>query len=64
MRKLSLKQQLYQRIIELKIILVIYYKLLFKHNLFCRLFGHYASNKPIHGIIRCKRCGYPIYRVK
>lgn len=36
----------------------------FKINIICELFGHLASDKPIHGIIRCKRCGYPIYRIK
>ena len=36
----------------------------FKINIICKLFGHLESDKPIHGTIRCKRCGYPIYRIK
>ena len=36
----------------------------FKINIMCRLFGHIESDKPKHGIIRCKRCNYPIYRIK
>ena len=35
----------------------------FKVNIMCRLFGHIESDRPIHGIIRCKRCGYPMYRI-
>jgi hypothetical protein len=33
-------------------------------NIMCELFGHIASDKPENGIIRCKRCNYPIYRIK
>lgn len=36
----------------------------FKINIMCRLFGHIESTKPKHGIIRCKRCNHPIYRIK
>lgn len=36
----------------------------FNINIMCKLFGHIESNKPVHGIIRCKRCNHPIYRIK
>ena len=36
---------------------------IFKINIMCKLFGHIESDKPKHGIIRCKRCGHPIYRI-
>lgn len=35
----------------------------FKVNIMCRLFGHIESDKPIHGVVRCNRCGYPMYRI-
>ena len=37
---------------------------LLKTNILCKLFGHIQSGKPKHGIVRCKRCNYPIYRIK
>jgi len=37
---------------------------IFNINIVCKLFGHIESNKPKHGIIRCKRCNYPLFRVK
>lgn len=37
---------------------------IFNINIMCKLFGHVESNKSTHGIIRCKRCNYPIYRIK
>ena len=37
---------------------------IFKINVLCRFFGHLESDKPKHNIIRCKRCNYPIRRIK
>lgn len=36
----------------------------FNLRIMCRLFGCIPSDKQNGGIIRCKRCGYPLFRIK
>lgn len=36
----------------------------FNLRIMCRLFGCIPSDKSKGGIVRCKRCKYPMYRIK
>jgi len=37
---------------------------IFNLKIMCKLFGCIPSNKHKGGIVRCKRCHYPMYRIK
>lgn len=63
--KIDIPKDILADIVKLTLILINVWAMceLWGWHLLCNIFGHSISSQPINGIIYCRRCKMPLYRI-